>query len=176
MKDKWVSVRTPILPQRLKRCSPAWEFSPRPLLIWSAPLPLGRPFAGLTKCHCWFHCRHQVTWRRVPSSTGIDWHQYGGLEKRVTSQQSSSSFVYALRTFKDKRLAATIMTYNSSKSNLRQCNYLFCTQTLFCFVRFQMALGHFASCAQSIYLFCPFFWLLFLFPSPAAVCLNSFVI
>lgn len=52
----------------------------------------------------------------------------------------------------------------------------FCTQTLFCFVRFQMALGHSASCAQSIYLFCPFFWLLFLFPSPAAVRLNSFVI
>lgn len=53
------------------------ELLSRLLLIWSAPVPRGRPFAGLTKCHIWFHRRHRVTWRWVPSPTRTDRRQHG---------------------------------------------------------------------------------------------------
>lgn len=83
MKDECVSVLTAIFLQQ-QNCwlsagsnSPSldWEPLSRLVPIWSAPVPLGRPFAGLTKCHIWIHCRHQVTWRHEPSSNGTDWHQ-----------------------------------------------------------------------------------------------------
>lgn len=83
MKDECVSVLTPIFLQQ-QNCwlsagsnppSLDWEPLSRLVPIWSAPVPLGQPFAGLTKCHIWIHCRHQVTWRHEPSSNGTVWHQ-----------------------------------------------------------------------------------------------------
>lgn len=52
-------------------------------------------FAGLTKCHIWFHCRHKVTCQ-VPleyTDTSIV------TKKGSSSKQSSNSFVSTLMVF-----------------------------------------------------------------------------
>lgn len=126
MKDEWLSVLTPIFLHQLK-CqlsagSSSALVSTGSYLIGSGST--GTTFAGLTKCHIWFHCEHQVTWRCVPSAGGVDWHQHDDLRKGSSRANSPAVQLFphwwfsALLFFRDfitsVKLLAAQSWYNSS--------------------------------------------------------------